>query len=477
MSIRPLALALLCLLVSPPLEAASHTWSGAVDGNWSNPGNWSAGGPPANGEADVVLTFPLAASNKIMHNDVTVQNINTIDFGGGYALYGNTLPMSGSIGVRGNGAVHTPIVLQSPLVMVIGWGPLSLTGVISGGFGISTSASTESSPHGLLALQGVNHYTGVTLVSSGTLEAFGNQPLGAGNGLPETGTVVLPGAQLEVGGFIANEHLSIGGAGFRRAAFEAINGPGGSMTTTWSGPIELTEDTTIGCEAVGLVLAGSISGPFALTFIGGRATIRLAAVATYTGDTTLKNLPDFGGVLVHDLRVEVSGSVASSAFRMTPGAYPSRLFLAPGAAIGGFDAGQGSGLADRALAVTGPTAGSTSILGDLSLANATATLSVRIQGAATFDRMSITGAVLVTGGARLLVDSSAFDPAGGTTYVIVDNDGADPIAGTFAGLPEGWTFTANARNYRISYVGGDGNDITLTRVVGTPVELQEFSAE
>ncbi|MBL8113858.1 MAG: hypothetical protein JNK60_13335, partial [Acidobacteria bacterium] len=135
------------------------------------------------------------------------------------------------------------------------------------------------------------------------------------------------------------------------------------------------------------------------------------------------------------------------------------------------------GLADRALAVTGQTAGSTSILGDLSLANATATLSVRIQGAATFDRMSITGAVLVTGGARLLVDSSAFDPAGGTTYVIVDNDGADPIAGTFAGLPEGWTFTANARNYRISYVGGDGNDITLTRVVGTPVELQEFSAE
>jgi len=52
-------------------------------------------------------------------------------------------------------------------------------------------------------------------------------------------------------------------------------------------------------------------------------------------------------------------------------------------------------------------------------------------------------------------------PAGGTVLTLVDNDGVDPISGTFLGMPEGSTFTVGGRSFRISYVGGDGNDITL----------------
>jgi hypothetical protein len=42
------------------------------------------------------------------------------------------------------------------------------------------------------------------------------------------------------------------------------------------------------------------------------------------------------------------------------------------------------------------------------------------------------------------------------------------VTGMFAGLPEGATFMVSGTQFRISYKGGDGNDVTLTTVC-TPV--------
>jgi autotransporter-associated beta strand protein len=55
-----------------------------------------------------------------------------------------------------------------------------------------------------------------------------------------------------------------------------------------------------------------------------------------------------------------------------------------------------------------------------------------------------------------------------TSAVIIRNDGSDAVFGTFNGLPEGATFNSGTNVYRISYVGGDGNDVTLTRVLARP---------
>ncbi len=38
------------------------------------------------------------------------------------------------------------------------------------------------------------------------------------------------------------------------------------------------------------------------------------------------------------------------------------------------------------------------------------------------------------------------------------------VNGTFNGLPEAALITANKQTYQISYVGGTGNDVTLTVV-------------
>jgi autotransporter-associated beta strand protein len=54
----------------------------------------------------------------------------------------------------------------------------------------------------------------------------------------------------------------------------------------------------------------------------------------------------------------------------------------------------------------------------------------------------------------------------GTIFTAISNTWAQPTSGTgiFANLPDGSTFTVGRNNFRVSYEGGDGNDLTLTVV-------------
>ncbi|MEZ5304142.1 MAG: hypothetical protein R3F11_26390 [Verrucomicrobiales bacterium] len=64
--------------------------------------------------------------------------------------------------------------------------------------------------------------------------------------------------------------------------------------------------------------------------------------------------------------------------------------------------------------------------------------------------------------------SQGFSPVPGTVLTIVDVQGVgDP--GPFLNYPEGATVLAGAQRYRISYFGGNGNDITLTALSPLPV--------
>ena len=49
----------------------------------------------------------------------------------------------------------------------------------------------------------------------------------------------------------------------------------------------------------------------------------------------------------------------------------------------------------------------------------------------------------------------------GTVFTAIDNTSPNPIAGTFANLPDGSTFAVGLNTYQVSYEGGDGNDLTL----------------
>lgn len=75
-------LALAWVLLAPSLHAGSHTWSGAVNGNWSTAGNWSAGGVPVIGEASLTITFPGSATRTVMTNNIGALTVTSMNFSG-----------------------------------------------------------------------------------------------------------------------------------------------------------------------------------------------------------------------------------------------------------------------------------------------------------------------------------------------------------------------------------------------------------
>ncbi len=83
-------------------------------------------------------------------------------------------------------------------------------------------------------------------------------------------------------------------------------------------------------------------------------------------------------------------------------------------------------------------------------------------GGAVWAKVAVTGTVTL--GNDIVLDpifDSAITAVAATPIVIIDNDGSDPVIGTFKDLPEGGSFVDHGITYHISYQGGDGNDVVL----------------
>ena len=61
----------------------------------------------------------------------------------------------------------------------------------------------------------------------------------------------------------------------------------------------------------------------------------------------------------------------------------------------------------------------------------------------------------------LLIMEAERSPTG-TVFTLISNTATTAISGTFANLSEGLIFSIGPNTYRVSYHGGDGNDLTLT---------------
>ena len=120
------------------------------------------------------------------------------------------------------------------------------------------------------------------------------------------------------------------------------------------------------------------------------------------------------------------------------------------------------------------SAGVTTINGDYSLASA-GTIELSIISPGVADLINVNGIVALAG--NLLIADDTPGLALGTSFIVLSNDGVDPITGTFLGLPEGQDFVSAAGNiFDISYVAGDGgNDIRLLVVPEPLAGLLLFS--
>ena len=79
-----------------------------------------------------------------------------------------------------------------------------------------------------------------------------------------------------------------------------------------------------------------------------------------------------------------------------------------------------------------------------------------------YDQIVVDLGVILDGGSLDLTYLEGGVIKKGDTFTIIDNKGTIHVQGTFKDLPEGAEITAGGVTFKISYVGGDGNDIVLT---------------
>jgi autotransporter-associated beta strand protein len=334
-----------------------------------------------------------------------------------------------------------PITLAGAATLDIAANSLTLlTGVISGG-GADTLTKNGA---GTLEFNGsaANTYTGTTIVERGALIFSRTNatavpgPLVIGNDVdgPDSETVFLfQDGQLAATSPLTIDHsglLNVGNGNFVTAQVGALTGTGAIQIPAGSLGVESDNSSS--------VFAGSISGSGAFDKYG-------SGTLTLTGNGSLS-----GPVYVVGGQLLINGSLASAAINV----YPSTVL----GGIGTVGPIIGSG-------VVNPGAGGPGILnsGKLSFASGSSFTPI-LNGASpgNYSQLNVAGTVNLTGAGLQL--SQGVLGAVNSHCTIINNDGADAVTGTFAGLPEGATVVANnGVHFAISYHGGTGNDVVLTQ--------------
>jgi VCBS repeat-containing protein len=83
-----------------------------------------------------------------------------------------------------------------------------------------------------------------------------------------------------------------------------------------------------------------------------------------------------------------------------------------------------------------------------------------------YTQLKVVGSIDLTG-VNLIV-SGSYVPLGTDTFILVNNDGTDPVIGTFNGLPEGAIVSINGINKRITYSGGTNSNDVVFLAANTP---------
>lgn len=360
---------------------------------------------------------PAALGN---NTTVTVAAAGLLQIDGDGLDFSKILNLSGTLAsINGNNIWSGKIsALAAASTVNVGTGnSLTLRGIISGAGGLTVNKSGS----GTLILTNANNYAGATAIKAGIVIVRTKMALGSTTGA----TTVTSGATLQVDGgvtgLIIAEKLTLNGGGAVAAtgALESVAG-----ANAWTGAISLVTASTIATGAGQLTISGIVSGVGSLTKVGA-GTLILSALNTYTGGTNLNAGTLGGGGKIGDLLVN-SGAV------IAPSSTATKILKTGNVAF---------------------TAGS----------NLNVSLNASVAGTG-YDQLSAIGTVNLAGATLNVNLNPLFTPALGSALVIVQNDGVDAVLGAFAGLAQDSTFVLNGMTFQISYVGGTGNDVVLTRI-------------
>jgi autotransporter-associated beta strand protein len=107
--------------------------------------------------------------------------------------------------------------------------------------------------------------------------------------------------------------------------------------------------------------------------------------------------------------------------------------------------------------------------GNLDRGSGTGTLQVELDGPTPgtgYSQLNVLGTVNLNGLA--LRATLNYASAVGDQFVIINNDGTDPVSGTLTGLPQNAKLYIGGQLFQINYAGGTGNDVVLSRLITPP---------
>lgn len=503
------AIVALALVGAAPALASTHTWIGPTNGTWSNAANWSEGSKPTSGEpGGTVVVF---GSNTTSSMDIPGLVVDEVRFtGANNTIKGTTgLTISGStliVNIASEGAGNTlattlPLAMTgAPVEATSSTGTLTLAGAIGGSDGLVFVGTGGS-----LTLTASNTYTGPTTVASGALHigttvgyviVGSSLTIGTGVGAgaelaDDNSSDIDPETPVTVnsnGVFNLNSHIDT-------AKSLTVNGGqvvGANLTMTGALAVKEGTVTIAGFLWAGSVsmAGGTISGPGQLTLSGNvEATSAPSGPATLASSVQLKasptvtvgagTAPEFlltGAVTETGGSRSVTKAGAGTMLMSGENTYTGMTTVSAGTLVAdGSQAGPISVGENGTLEGSG-TVGSTTIAGTLaptapglhtsSLSfGATGRLDVTLTSvvAALVPSTIVSGPVAIDPSAALnLVVAPATALPHGSSPVLIDDAGSEPIGGQFSGIPNNFVFMAEGVPLVVSYAGGDGNDLSLT---------------
>ncbi|MES2791133.1 MAG: cadherin domain-containing protein, partial [Planctomycetota bacterium] len=323
---------------------------------------------------------------------------------------------------------------------------LRIDGIVSGPHSLTKIGA------GTLALSGSNTYSGNTTALDGFLLATGSNAFG----LPAVASSISveTGATLELSGGItipATKTISISGVPVTDSSkIMSLSGD-----NTIQGDIGITGGNNVAFDVASgtnLTVSGVISG--ALDFDkNGSGTLILSGTNTHTGNVNVGN-----GTLLVNGSLATSNSVFVDGIVGGTGTLPAVTL----SSIGTLSPGNSPGIVDS---------------GNLTFQDSGSTYFVQLNGTTAgtgYDQTNVTGTVTLAG--ATLSISLGYVPAGGDSFVIINNDGTDAVNGTFNGLPEGASLTVGGQQFTISYLGGSLNNDVVLYANNAPTAIQLGSA-
>ncbi len=497
----------------------TRVWDGGgATNNWSDAANWVGDAVPQQGDS---LEFPTSAARLTAFNDLpnesTFDQIRFTGSGPNFQINGNNIRLNGGVVVSGTEV--PPFIKDQLLIQVT---QLTNQSIVKTGTrrllcsNWKTNGKTLTLTNQVLELPALTSNPGIQLSIGGSGDVVVN---GTGSVLINAGAPTHTGkldiqSGIVVAGSPANPRagqISIGGHGqpARLIAFGSnVVNPACPTTISEGGTWELSAFAPFFDPQFQQIDNLLLDGGSLVAGLNTRFTIRNSISTTPfrtstiqgeiqsghpTGGSVAIDINAGSSININGAGTSVGHSIGSFFTKIGDGSLSidapvtaTRFDLAVGSAffngnaaecavnlLGGTLSGTGSvGIVtnvNSGFIAPGVTTGVLTT-GNLAL-NGSAALFMQIGGATPgsgHDQIIAHGTVSLTGTSLFASITGGYTSAAGDEIVLIDNDGTDPVVGTFSARAEGATVTLNSQDFVLSYVGGDGNDVVLT-ANGPPV--------